>query len=1521
MEVLVKTTVALALLPAAGVAIAPPTFAQTVVPTSPITQITTPDEGIVTIHGGTQAEQNIFHSFDQFTLEQNQTANFVTPADINAVIGQVIGGTASSIDGLLQVTGSNADLYLVNPAGLIFGPHARLDLGGSFTATTATHLGDGTQWFDVLSDPDYRTLVTPPSHFGFSRSSAVINQGQLTVPDGQSLRLLAPQIVNSGTLAAPSGEVTLLTAGIGQTIQLPSGLLSLELSQEPEVVSLLPTLITGGDLNHSNDLVINNHGEVALVDSHIAPESHDTPTLTNTGNISARGNTGGDINLLGTSIRVHNSLLDASGSQDGGSIHIGGGWQGQGPLPRASQTTITKTVNITADSTQTGNGGQVIIWSDGITSFDGHISAQAANGDGGFVETSGLDRLILGENTSVTTHAPQGTTGLWMIDPTDLSVVDSGGTATISPDQNDAVSDTINAATVVSALDRTNVMLQATNSITVDATIDASGNSSSNSLFIDTNILNLNEHITLKGDGQLSGTATTVNVGEHGRIQNGVDAVADGGTVNLATAVYREGQIITLDHSLNLTGQGKDSTFISGDSDNNGQGNHQVFNITDRGNNINIAALTIQDGHSVSDGAGLRNDGSNVVISDTRFINNNVVNDSQDGGAIHNRGSLTITDSSFENNRTDSDGGAIDILQGSVEIFNSRFINNQAADHGGAIDVDPNGELITFNTEFIQNSAGTHGGAIFSEGLLNVDTASFSHNSAVDQGGALFVDNLSEIRSSSFLSNSAQSGGGIANWSELSLIDSIVSDNRATGRDKENGGGGLYNTVGGSATIDASLVSNNFSASSGGGILNLAFGSLTEVAIANSVIAGNQALTKGGGIEIASHPSLPELSQLTINNSTVSGNQAATGGGIRTVGPTTITNVTITDNRATNAGGGLSENRTTAAIPSLLNNIVAANYAPSNPDVDGHFQDRGNNLIGIDQGSTGFQTSSLVGTISSPIDPGLTPLTVQSGALPSHYLLSESPAANTGNSSVTFPTDQNGNPRIVGGSIDLGAIESGILPSTSSLSDAPKPAQPQFATPIAQNQLGPNASAEILRRFNESNVFPQEQELNPALAADMVIKSRSPGGRARYFDEEAFQYLEDTFSKEYEDYWHLPRTPPTTLQSTQKTLQQAAESHQTQSAVIYAVFVTQQSDSLEPTDRFMLSRSGIEESPDDQLLLVAISGNGEPIQHLVNVSRAEIVRQAKLFRLAVSDPQDPISYKALARQFYGWLLAPVQAELAEYGITNIMYSLDRGLRTVPLAAMMQHDSFVIEHYGISVIPSMGLTQSLFDGSPSLQKPLVAGAHQFQTLDTLQAVPIELDVVAKAIHADDVLLNERFTLSNLLNLRGSQQSDLLHLATHAEFNAGDVNQSFIQLWNEQLTFEQMKELDWSALELLILSACSTALSSPEAELGFTGLATATGAETSMGSLWNVSDLGTLALMSEFYEQLAHTPLRFAALQQAQLSLIHGNTQIQNHILHTSQSNISLPAEWELLETFDFSHPFYWAGFTLVGNPWY
>jgi filamentous hemagglutinin family protein len=108
---------------------------------------------------------NLFHSFNEFGLNAEQTANFLSNPSIQNILGRVTGGNASIINGLIQVTGGNSNLFLMNPAGIVFGRNASLNVPASFTATTATGIGFGNNWFNATGPNNYTTLVGTPNTF------------------------------------------------------------------------------------------------------------------------------------------------------------------------------------------------------------------------------------------------------------------------------------------------------------------------------------------------------------------------------------------------------------------------------------------------------------------------------------------------------------------------------------------------------------------------------------------------------------------------------------------------------------------------------------------------------------------------------------------------------------------------------------------------------------------------------------------------------------------------------------------------------------------------------------------------------------------------------------------------------------------------------------------------------------------------------------------------------------------------------------------------------------------------------------------------------------------------------------------------------------------------------------------------------------------------------------------------------------------------------------------------------------
>lgn len=140
------------------------------------------------IQGGTQTGANLFHSFQQFGLNNGEIANFLSQPNVTNIFGRVVGGDASVIDGLIQ---ANPNLYLMNPAGIVFGANAQLNIGGDFFATTAEQICFASGCFHSVGVNDYSNLLGSPTTFGFlqNQPGGLINAGTLAVQKGKSIHL------------------------------------------------------------------------------------------------------------------------------------------------------------------------------------------------------------------------------------------------------------------------------------------------------------------------------------------------------------------------------------------------------------------------------------------------------------------------------------------------------------------------------------------------------------------------------------------------------------------------------------------------------------------------------------------------------------------------------------------------------------------------------------------------------------------------------------------------------------------------------------------------------------------------------------------------------------------------------------------------------------------------------------------------------------------------------------------------------------------------------------------------------------------------------------------------------------------------------------------------------------------------------------------------------------------------------------------------------------------------------------
>ncbi|MGK7923721.1 MAG: CHAT domain-containing protein [Spirulina sp.] len=343
--------------------------------------------------------------------------------------------------------------------------------------------------------------------------------------------------------------------------------------------------------------------------------------------------------------------------------------------------------------------------------------------------------------------------------------------------------------------------------------------------------------------------------------------------------------------------------------------------------------------------------------------------------------------------------------------------------------------------------------------------------------------------------------------------------------------------------------------------------------------------------------------------------------------------------------------------------------------------------------------------------------------------------------------------------------------------------------------------------------------------------------------------------------------------------------------------------------------------PND-LELIVITARGYPIiERIENLKSENILAVASEFRRQITSGKTRThrNYLPHSQQLYQWLIAPIAADLEAQEIDTLLFSLDTGFRSLPLAALHDGEQFLIEKYSFSIIPSFTLTNTLYNSLDNA-RVLAMGASQFQESRPLLAIPLELALTQKS-EADKTFLNEEFTLENLQLQRHLFPFQVIHLATHAEFKPGHPRNSYIQLWDRKLTLPELGRLSWHdpPVDLLVLSACRTAFGDEQAELGFAGLAVQTGAKSVLASLWYVSDRGTLALMGEFYENLAALPLKSEALRQTQLAMLRGEVVLSADLWKELERNPGLIPEAIAMRNARLSHPYYWSGFTLIGSP--
>ncbi|MEM9164053.1 MAG: CHAT domain-containing protein, partial [Cyanobacteria bacterium P01_F01_bin.4] len=360
---------------------------------------------------------------------------------------------------------------------------------------------------------------------------------------------------------------------------------------------------------------------------------------------------------------------------------------------------------------------------------------------------------------------------------------------------------------------------------------------------------------------------------------------------------------------------------------------------------------------------------------------------------------------------------------------------------------------------------------------------------------------------------------------------------------------------------------------------------------------------------------------------------------------------------------------------------------------------------------------------------------------------------------------------------------------------------------------------------------------------------------------------------------------------------------------------------------------------EDRLWVMWVAQGGVVSSIEVPVSQQELGAKVIEFRQLISTPRSNVAeLQAVSKQLHDWLMPPqLRAELADNDINNLVYSLDRVTRYIPMAALYDGDSYLLEDYSISTVLSAQLTQvdkTLPPGLDGVSVLALGVSDSIGEFSPLPNVPQELETIVKEGSGDtdgvvsgQAFLNDGFNFDALANNLFNHR--ILHLATHGKFESGAPSDSYLLLGDAgKLTPSDITTLYLGDTDLVVLSACETALGGPDAEgveiagLGYFFLEAQ--ASAVLASLWQVSDASTSLLMQDFYANLANgttaSPVtKSAALRQAQLSLI--NSEFSAEDLTSRGFSVAFVPSNRAdggIGGGTFSHPLYWAPFILVGN---
>jgi filamentous hemagglutinin family protein len=809
-----------------------------------------------------RASNNSIINYRSFNIGANESVRFIQPNATSRVLNRITTATPTRIDGTLT---ANGRVYIVNPAGVIFGNGASLNTAGLYAA--AGH----------ISDKDF---VRGINHFT-GLQGEVVNNGAITA---DFVGLVGKHAANLGSIVSPQGTV-IIGSGSDALVGERSGNIFVRLTGPASAGSSGAATDNAGTINARGGQVIMGAGDIyamavrttgSVTAKNISIEGQQHGLVVAGGEINAKdqgaGATGGRVDVLGEQISVINAKIDASGANGGGTVRIGGDYQGKGALPHAKSVYVDSASSIDVSATGKGNGGTAVAWSDNYTQFFGSAAARggAAGGDGGLIETSSHKDVNLSP-VSIDASAASGKGGQWLIDPRDLNITtndvhinpnsdpnDAPNPITYSPDTNGNGASSLNVTRVNNALNtRTSVTITTANGDNTGGTgnvdiqqsiLKSSGTDSALTIIA-------MGSITLEAGNSISSTSNKLDVTLTANNTAGANDQASG-----SGGVILNGAVITNGGIFSSSGVGFTSSAAG------------TINTTGATN----GAITLAHTGAISVAGAITGGSVNFAGAGTTTLSANITTA---GGAV-NFAAPVILGSGVTIDTTSGVVAGADItftgtVEGTTSVTQDLTLN---AGTGGNISASSIGAATRLRTLTFTNANNITTGALRSQSLVQTaGGGTTTVNGAIDTTGGINLTGTA-INLTSTVNTGGTFGLIVTNSGQLTLGGTLTLDGALT----QSGGGAVALGASISTTNDAVGFANNVTVGAPGlsistGTGTIAFGGNLTLAANSFTLAGNEINFLGGA-------------------------NSVTGTGTITLGPGTNGTVTNVANAVDNAG-------------------------------------------------------------------------------------------------------------------------------------------------------------------------------------------------------------------------------------------------------------------------------------------------------------------------------------------------------------------------------------------------------------------------------------------------------------------------------------------------------------------------------------------------------------------------------------------------------------------------------------------